>query len=247
MEALLAGTLDATYVGPSPAINAHARSGGAEVRVLAGATRGGAALVVRGDRDLKTAADFRGRRVATPQLGNTQDVSCRTWLLAGGLAITATGGDAQVLPTSNADILSLFAKGDLDAAWTVEPWVSRLEGEAGGRVLVEEADVLTTLLACSARLLAERPAVAARLAEAHRELGAWIREKPAEAKALVRAELKRGTTRDIDPALLDRCWARMRFEDALHAEDFEGFAAASVKAGLLREVPDLRRLVAPPK
>ena len=106
MEAIFASTIDLTYVGPNPAINAYAKSRGEEVRIIAGAVNGGAALIVQPDLQLRTAADFRGRKIATPQLGNTQDVAARAWLAAGGLKITQTGGEAQVLPTANPDQLA---------------------------------------------------------------------------------------------------------------------------------------------
>src|SRR5262249_42425970 len=107
------------------------RSNGDEIRVLAGAAQGGAALVVSGKESLAKPADFRGKRIATPQLGNTQDVAARAWLKKNGFKVTLTGGDVSVLPTANPDQLQLFQNGNLDAVWTVEPWVSRLELEAG--------------------------------------------------------------------------------------------------------------------
>src|SRR3954452_24786687 len=156
MEAIFAKSIDLTYVGPGPALNAYTKSNGAEIRLIAGAANGGAALVVQPDQNLKAAADFRGKKIATPQLGNTQDISCRAWLIAGGLKITQLGGDAQVLPTQNPDQLSLFKQKQIDAVWTVEPWVTRLEREAGGKVLVDERDVATTILVSSAKFLGER-------------------------------------------------------------------------------------------
>src|SRR5829696_5220892 len=155
MEAIFANAVDLTYVGPSPAINAYARAKGEEVRIVAGAVNGGSALVVQPDAGLTKPADFRGKRIGTPQFGNTQDVAARAWLVAGGLRITQTGGDAQVLPTANPDQLSLFQSKQLDAVWTVEPWISRLELEAGGKILVDEKDAVTTVLASSARFLKE--------------------------------------------------------------------------------------------
>jgi len=122
MEAIFAKSIDLTYVGPNPAINAHLKSGGEEIRIVAGACSGGAALVVQADGRIKTDADFRGKKVATPQFGNTQDVAARAWLHSKGYRVTMTGGDVLVLPTANADQLALFKKGDLDAVWTVEPW-----------------------------------------------------------------------------------------------------------------------------
>jgi NitT/TauT family transport system substrate-binding protein len=167
MEAILAKSIDLTYVGPNPAINAYAKSRGAEVRIVAGSADGGAALVVHTDSALKAPADFRGKTIATPQLGNTQDVTARAWLAAGGLKITQAGGDAQVIPTANPDQLSLFQQGKLDAVWTVEPWVSRLEQEAHGKVFLEQPDAVTTVLVASVKLLKTQPALVEKFRAAH--------------------------------------------------------------------------------
>jgi NitT/TauT family transport system substrate-binding protein len=169
MEAVFANSVDLTYVGPNPALNAYARSRGEEVRVVAGAVNGGSALVVQPDSELKQPSDFRGKRIGTPQLGNTQDVSARAWLADAGLKITQTGGDAYVLPTANPDQLTLFLRKGLDAVWTVEPWVSRLEMEAGGKILVEEKDAMTTLLVARTRFLSEQRDLVRRFVAAHRK------------------------------------------------------------------------------
>ena len=117
-EAIFARALDVTYIGPSPVLNAYAKSRGDEMRVLAGAANGGSALVVRPAANIKSAADLKGKKIATPQLGNTQDVQLRAYLADNGFKITQTGGDAFILPTANADQLALFQRGDLDASWT---------------------------------------------------------------------------------------------------------------------------------
>src|ERR1700675_4757925 len=189
MEAIFAKSIELTYVGPGPALNAYAKSQGEEIRIIAGAANGGAALVVQPDANLKAPADFRGKKVATPQLGNTQDISCRAWLTAGGLKITQLGGDAQVLPTQNPDQLALFQQKRIDAVWTVEPWVSRLERESGGKILVDEKDVATTVLVSSVKFLAERRDFAKKFAQAHAELTEWMIRNPEEAQKLVEAEL----------------------------------------------------------
>src|SRR5437016_2919958 len=155
MEAMFAGSLDLTYVGQGPALNAHFKSNGQEVRVIAGAANAGAAMVVKSDSPIKTAADFRGKKIATPQLGNTQDISCRAWLKAQGFKVTQTGGDAMVLPTNNPDQLGLFQRGVVDAVWTVEPWVTRLERQANARIFLEDKDVITTWLASSVKFTTE--------------------------------------------------------------------------------------------
>jgi NitT/TauT family transport system substrate-binding protein len=246
MEAILAGSLDLTYVGPNPALNAHVRSGGEEVRILAGATNGGAALVVPGDGRLSKPEDFRGKTIATPQLGNTQDVACRAWLAAQGYQVTQTGGDVHVVPTQNPDQLNLFMSGDVDAVWTVEPWVSRLELEAGGKLYLEETDAITTVLVSSEAFLRERRDLARRFVAAHAELTAWIAANEAEAQRLVSEELAAETTQAVPPELMRSCWPRLRFTNEISLEPLKAFVAAAQTAGFLKEAGDLSRLVERP-
>ncbi len=246
MEAFFAGSIDLTYVGPSPAINAFARSKGEEVRIVAGAADGGAALVIAGDSPLKTAADFRGKRIATPQLGNTQDVAARAWLKAGGLKITQLGGDAHVVPTANPDQLNLFSNKRVDGVWTVEPWVSRLEREAGGKVLVEEKDAVTTVLASSSRFAKTNPEVLKKVVTAHQELTQWIKENPEEAQRLVIAELEAITRSKIDPALIAAAWPRIILTGEVNTVNLQTYVNHAREAGFLTEVPDLKLLLLQP-
>ena len=179
-----------TYVGTGPALNAHFKSNGEEIRVISGAANGGAALVVKPDGGIKAAADFRGQKIATPQLGNTQDIACRAWLKAQGYRVTQTGGDVLVIPTSNPDQLSLLQSGGVDAVWTVEPWVTRLEKEANAKVFLEDRDVITTWLVSSSKFLKEHRDLAKKIAAANRELTAWIKAHPAEAQKDVGGRVK---------------------------------------------------------
>ena len=206
MEAVFARSIELAYVGPSPAINAFVRSRGEDIRMIAGAVEGGAALVVPKDSSLKEPADFRGKVIATPQLGNTQDVSARAWFSRGGLHVTQRGGDVTILPTPNPEQLSLFRQGKLDGVWTVEPWVSRLVLTAGGRVLVDEKESIATVLVCGAEFLREKPEVAKALVQAHEELNEWIRLHPDEAQLIVVRELEELTHSRIDPALIAEAW-----------------------------------------
>jgi NitT/TauT family transport system substrate-binding protein len=246
MEAIFADSLDLTYVGPNPALNAYARSRGNEARVIAGAVNGGSALVVQGDSTLSKPADFKGKRIATPQFGNTQDVAARAWLVAGGLRITQTGGDAHVVPTSNPDQLSLFQSKQLDGVWTVEPWVSRLESEAGGKVLVEEKEAITTVLVSSAGFLAKNRDLAKRFVTAHRELTEWIGKNPDEAQRLAREELQASFRLDMSPELVARAWSRMVITPDTTREAFQSFVTSAQKVGFLRDTPDLSRLIEAP-
>jgi NitT/TauT family transport system substrate-binding protein len=243
MEAFFAGALDLTYVGPNPALNAYMKSRGEEVRIVAGAATGGAALVVQGDGRIKGPADFRGKKVATPQLGNTQDVSCRAWLTANGFKVTQLGGDVAIAPTENPDQLGLFREKAIDAAWTVEPWVSRLELEAGGTVLLEEKDAVTTVLAARARFLSEHRELVRRFVAAHAELTEWIKNNADEARRLVAEELKAQTTRAMPPEVLSRSWGRLTLTSDISVEPLQKFVAAAQSAGFLRDAVDLSRLV----
>src|SRR5215467_7451148 len=190
MEAILAGSLDVTYVGPGPALNAYLKSNGEEIRVISGAANGGAALLVKADSPIKAAADFRGKKIATPQLGNTQDISCRARLKAQGFRVTQTGGDATVIPTANPDQLALFQNRGVDAVWTVEPWVTRLERDAKAWAFLEDKETITTWLVSSVKFLRGRHDLAKRISEANIELTKWIQENKAEAQKLLIEELK---------------------------------------------------------
>jgi NitT/TauT family transport system substrate-binding protein len=242
MEAIFAGSLDLTYVGPSPAVNAYAKSRGRGMKVVAGAMRGGEALVVRGDT-IRTLEDFRGKSIATPQLGNTQDVECRAWLINHGIRVTLTGGEARVLPTANPDILALFQQGKLDAAWTVEPWVSRLIGEAGGKIFFEPEDTLTTLLAGREEFLNKNAELSLKFAAAHRELTQWIREHPEEAQRRVRDELSALTHAEISPQLIQQAWTRLKFDDSISLEPFQSYVEQAQLVGFLKEKIDLSNLL----
>ena len=242
MEAIFAGSIDLTYVGPNPALNAYIRSGGDEIRVLAGAAEGGAALVVPAAGRIKSAADFRGRKVATPQFGNTQDVAARVWLTKQGFKIKQGGGDVLVLPTANPDQLALFASGQIDAVWTVEPWVSRLEQETGAKVFLEQPDVVTTLLVSSVRLLKERPGLAQKFRAAHLELTAWINAHGVEARARVGAGLSADMHRAISGKLVDSAWRRLRFTADLKPGQLSGMVADAQGVGFLPDAIPLDRL-----
>ncbi len=246
MEAVFAGAIDVTYVGPSPALNAYSKSKGEEVRIVAGAAAGGAALVVQPDSGLAKPADFRGKTIATPQLGNTQDVSARAWLTRGGLKVTLTGGDAHVVPTENPDQLALFQRKQLDAVWTVEPWVSRLEREAGGKVVLEERDAIATVLVSSVTFFGGQPDLLRKFIAAHRELTAWIIAHKAEAQAMVRDELAEETHGAVSAELIAHAWDRITLTGSVTQDALAAFVGNAQQAGFLRNAPDLSRLTAQP-
>jgi len=246
MEAIFAKSIDLTYVGPNPAINAYVRSRGQEIRIVAGSVNGGSALVVHKGSPLKTAADFRGKKIATPQFGNTQDVAARAWLSAGGLKITQTGGDAQVVPTANPDQLLLFKQNQVDAVWTVEPWISRLEAEADGEVLIDDRQAITTVLIARADLLATQQSLVRKLVDAHRELTNWILKNPAEAERMAREELDEEMHTKFSPELVAKAWSRIVVTSDVRLDTLNKFLSSAQSVGFLRGAPDISKLVANP-
>ena len=252
MEALFGKTVDITYVGPSPALNAYAVSAGREVRLLAGAVNGGSALMVAPHSTIRTAEDFKGRSIATPQLGNTQDVTCRAWLIEHGLSCPLEGGgDCRVAPTPNAMQLQLMTQGDIDACWTVEPWVTRLEKNAGARVFLEEPDVVTTVLASRTGWLKHHPQAAARVIAAHKKLTQWIIDHPAEAQAHVADEMLHLTQSDEKERaafaeIIKGAWPRMTLTDAVDVAGLEQFVKDGQRTGMLDRVPPVQGMLYTP-
>lgn len=252
MEAMLGGDLDVAYVGPGPAAVAYLRTRGEAIRVAAGAASGGASLVVR---DARGPADLAGHRVASPQLGNTQDVALRTWLRKNGLADGEGPGAVRITPVPNPDLIGLFTRGDLAGAWVPEPWASRLVA-AGGRILVDERTLWeggrfpTTLVVVSPRAVAARRADVLAVLRVHVELtrrweadrAGFARAANAALGALAGKPLRESVLREafsrVDPAV-----DPMSSQLAQQARDAQalGFAppgdvSAMVDGSLLQEI-----------
>lgn len=243
MEAIFAHSLDVTYVGQGPALNAHFKSNGEEIRVISGAANGGAALVVHGDSPIKSPADFRGKKIATPQLGNTQDISCRAWLKKNGMKVTVAGGDATILPTANPDQLSLFQGRAVDAVWTVEPWVTRLERDAKARIFVEDNEIITTWLVSSSQFLKEHRPIVQKIVAANVELTKWIQEHATEAQKLLIAELKEETKSDFPPDAVAQAWRRIRFTTDVPPDYIAKAVQDGKDAGFLKGSTDTSKLL----
>jgi NitT/TauT family transport system substrate-binding protein len=212
MEALLAGELDVAYVGPGPAATAYLRSRGEVLRVIAGAASGGAALVVR---DARGPEDLVGKRVASPQLGNTQDVALRTWLRGHGLSDQEGPRGVRVTPLANPDMVALFARGDLAGAWVPEPWAARLVAEAGGRILVDERALWpegrfpTTVLVATVRALTERRAEVEAFLRAHLELTRRWHGAPGPFAEATNAAFATITGKRLAPGVLADAFSRL--------------------------------------
>jgi NitT/TauT family transport system substrate-binding protein len=235
MEALLAGSIDASYVGPNPVLNLFLKTKGRGLGVLAGSAKGGAGLFVRAGLNLKSPTDFVGRRVASPQFGNTQDVSARSWFVNAGLKVTMTGGDVHIIPTAGPDQLVLLKRQELDGAWTVEPWLSTLENQVGGEVVVDEREALTAVLAVRLKFLEERSQEARALLEAHRELTAWINQNPALAQAEFREGMRMQSGQDISEEIVARSWSRLQFTPEVTPGEFSDFVTKAQAVGFLKD------------
>jgi NitT/TauT family transport system substrate-binding protein len=244
VEALFGGGLDAAYIGPSPAINAFMRSDGKAVRIIAGATSGGAQLVVR--QGINTAADLRGKTLASPELGNTQDVALRAWLTKQGLRNSVQGGgDVTIAPTKNAETLQLVRSGKLDGAWVPEPWASRLVLEAGGKVLVNERDLwpqgqfTSTQLIVRTEFLERYPQTVEALLRGHVDAVQWATQNSAEAKTVVNNAISALTGRALKPDVLDRAWRNVVVTDDPIAASLQRGAQNALAAGLASKQVDL--------
>jgi len=246
VTALFSGALDIGFMGPGPAINAYSKSNGQAIRVISGATAGGAYLVVK--PSINSAADLKGKKIAAPQLGNTQDVALRSWLGSKGLNTTTTGtGDVDVVDQDNSQTLDGFKAGSIDGAWVPEPWASRLVVEGGGKVLVDEKTLwpagkyATTLLVVRTAFLSEHPDVVENFLRGQIEATTYLNDNPAEAKQVAGAAITKITTKTLKPEVLDRAWPNLTFTIDPIASSLRKAADDSVKLGFIDKA-DLGRI-----
>lgn len=245
VEALFGGALDAAYIGPSPAINAFGQSDGKAVRIIAGATSGGAQLVVR--PGINSAQDLRGKALASPALGNTQDVALRAWLAEQGLRTSVQGGgDVTISPTKNSDTLQLVRSGALDGAWVAEPWASRLVLEAGAKVLVDEPDLwpdgqfVTTHLIVRTEFLEDHPQTVEALLRGHVDAVQWATQNSTEAKTVVNDGINARTGKPLAPEVIDRAWQNLTVTNDPIAASLQHSADSAVAVGVAKEKVDLQ-------
>ncbi|MFZ0646852.1 MAG: ABC transporter substrate-binding protein, partial [Nitrososphaeraceae archaeon] len=209
-----------SYIGPNPAINGYVVSDGKDVRVIAGATSGGASFVVRNDSGINTVKDLGGKKFASPQLGNTQDVALRKYLVDNGFKTTENGGNVTVTPVANADILTLFLKKELDGAWVPEPWATRLVKEANGKILIDERDLwppegkfVTAHIIVRPDYLKENPDVIKKLITAHVNETQWINSNKEQAIKEFNVQLKKLTGKELPEDVLAESLTRLEFTD----------------------------------
>ncbi|MGH8726664.1 MAG: ABC transporter substrate-binding protein [Burkholderiales bacterium] len=245
IEALFSEAIDATYIGPNPAINGHMKSRGEHFVIVTGAASGGAGLVVRKDAGITGDKDFSGKIVATPQLGNTQDVAAKVWFSERGYRLKESGGNLTIMPLANPDQLTLFQKKDIHAAWTVEPWVSRLEIEGGGELLLDEKTLwpegryVTTHLIVRKEFLKNNREAVKKLVAAHVETTEKINADKKAAAKIINEELKNETGKALPEEVINRAMQRVEFTWDPIAASLRKSADAAHKIGFIRDKPNL--------
>lgn len=246
IEGLAADRIDCSYVGPNPAINGYLSSEGSLLRVVSGVSSGGAVFVVREGAGINSPDDFAGKKLSSPQLGNTQDVALRNYLAGHGYDVQLIGGNPEILPAKPADILTLMVKGDLDGAWVPEPWGARLEREGGARLFLDERDLwdggqfATALIVCRTDYIENNEETVKRLVEAHVSQTQWINDHQEEAIDAFNEHVADILGTGLDEEDLRVSMTRMEFT----YDPLEGTVVRSAEAayslGLLgEEEPDL--------
>ncbi|MBV8303431.1 MAG: ABC transporter substrate-binding protein [Acidimicrobiia bacterium] len=247
IQAMFANSLDIAYVGPNPAINAFQKSSGEAVRLIAGATSGGAGLVVK--PSINSAADLKGKKLASPQLGNTQDVALRKWLKSQGLTTTPEGGgDVQILPQDNAQTLDTFKAGQIDGAWVPEPWMSRLQIDGKGKLLVNEGTLwgggkfLTTTVVVRTTFLHDHPDVVQNFLKGHVDATDWINQNPTQAQEVANQAIAQLTGKALSSQVVAAAWKNLTFTWDPLASTLRQEADDAQSAGLLQNT-NLKGLV----
>jgi sulfonate transport system substrate-binding protein len=242
-EALFSNAIDASFIGPNPAINAFIKSSGQAISIVSGATSGGAFLVVKDG--INSGADLKGKKLASPQLGNTQDVALRSWLKDQGLTTDAQGGgDVAITPQSNSQTLQTFQAGQIDGAWVPEPWATQMIN-AGGHVLVDEGTLwaegkyVTTHLIVSTTFLQAHPDVIKNLIKGEMAATDFVNSNASAAQSTVSNEITRITGSSMSPDVLATAWGNLTFTMDPIASSLQKSAEAAKELGFL-DTSDLK-------
>ncbi|MGW4376978.1 ABC transporter substrate-binding protein [Streptomyces albidoflavus] len=244
IEALNSGSIDIGFIGPSPSVNGYVKSKGDSLRIISGSASGGVKLVVNPDK-IKTVEDLKGKKIATPQLGNTQDVAFLHWISEQGWKVDAQSGkgDVSVVRTDNKITPDAYKSGSLDGAWVPEPTASKLVAD-GAKVLLDEADLwpdkkfVITNIIVSQKFLEEHPDAVEAVLRGSVKTNKWINDNPEEAKASANDALKTLTGKPLPAEVLDPAWKSIQITDDPLAATLDSQAEHAVNAGLL-EQPDL--------
>ena len=252
IESIFAGSVDLAYVGPGPAINGHLNSHQNSIRILAGAASGGASFVAHPDSGIAQASDLAGRRIAAPQIGNTQDVSLRSYIADNGLGVAERGGNVTVYSIPNPDIYTLFVKGEVDGAWVAEPWATILVRELGGERLFKEEELwpggefASVLLVADSGYVEQNPGIISRYLESHNAAAAWVNENPEPARDAFNSFLESYLGRPLPDVIVDEALSNITITSDPLPMSVHAFAAKADSLGYLgRGGYDLDKLFYP--
>lgn len=250
IEAVFSEDLDIAYVGPSPAINGYVRSGGKALRVISGVSAGGALFIVGPDSGIKKPVDISGKKIATPQLGNTQDIALREYIKNFGLKPREKGGTVNILPLRNPDILNLFMQKKIHGAWVQEPWATRLLKQSGGEIFIDEKTLwdggryCASLMIVSSNFLKQHPALVEKWLTAHVEITRWINQNPEEAKTLICRQIKALSGISLPKDIIDDAFSRLEITYDPIVSSLYSYAEMAYDAGFLGDrKPDLTGMV----
>ncbi len=239
IESLFANSVDLAYVGPGPAINGFLNSENHNVKILSGAASGGASFIVHPESEINSASDFAGKKIAAPQIGNTQDVSLRHYLSENGLKSAEKGGSVIVYNISNPDIYTLFVKGDIDGAWVAEPWATILETELNGKRLFHEEDLwpnqefASVLLIANANYVETNPVLIANLLASHKNTADWINENPVETRNIFNNFLNAHLGQSLSDDVVDIALSNLIITDDPLPDSIHSFAEKANTLGYL--------------
>ncbi len=249
IEAMLARQLDLAYIGPNPAINGYLKTKGALLKIIAGSASGGAALVIRSDLGIGDVKQLAGLKLASPQIGNTQDVALRHYLKDNGFKLQEQGGTVEVLPIANPDQLNLFLKKEIDGAWTVEPWVSRLVDEAGGVVFLDERSLwpkgqfVTAHIIATQTYLKKYPKQVKKWLQAHVQITRNLNANKTEAIRRLNQELKKITGSPLPEKIINRAFENLNLTYDPLPQSLYVSAERAYDLGFLgKDKPDLSQI-----
>lgn len=249
IEALFSGSIDMAYVGPGPAINGFLKSTDRDIHILAGAASGGSSMVVHADSGIAQAEDLHGKRVSAPQISNTQDISLRNYLAENGMAPAERGGSVTVLNIANPDTYTLFAKGELDAAWVPEPWATMLVNELDGQRLFQEEELwpdgrfASVVLVARGQFVEENPVAVSKWLETHYSMIEWINDNPSDARDSFNRYVESELGRPFPDDIIDESMSNILFTADTLRESIETFALRADGLGYLgRDGYDLNGL-----
>jgi len=239
IESLFANSVDLAYVGPGPAITGFLNSENHNVKILAGAASGGASFIVHPRSEIRFASDFAGKKIAAPQIGNTQDVSLRSYLSEHGLKSADKGGSVIIYNIPNPDIYTLFVKGDIDGAWVAEPWATILETELGGKRLFHEEEFwpnkefASVLLIGNVDYVEKHPQVISNFLMSHHETAIWINQNPVDTRIVFNDFLKSYLGKSLSDDVVDVALSNIVITDDPKSDSVYSFAKKADALGYL--------------